>query len=82
MHDDKIRYINLLEILQKMYKLKFRIISHEVGILLSTKRRFLKFMLGKLVDLVGWMGYHLSTKENDVMWIVGGLEVSKSILVR
>ena len=67
MHDDKIRYINLLEILQKMYNLKFRIISHEVGILLSTKRRFLKFMLGKLVDLVGWMGYHLSTKENDVM---------------
>ena len=31
------------------------------------KGRFQKFMLGKLVDLGGWMGYHLSTKENDVM---------------
>ena len=56
MHNDKIRYINLLEILQKMYKLKFRIISHEVGILLSTKRRFQKFMLGKLVDFsIRWV---------------------------
>ena len=38
-----------------------------------SKGRVKKFMVGKLVDF--------STKENDVMWIVGGLEVSESILV-
>ena len=27
------------------------------------------------------MGYRYSSKENDVMWIVGGLEMSESILV-
>ena len=41
-------------------------------------------MLGKLVDFsIKWVvGYRQSTKENDfTMWIVGGLEVSESILV-
>ena len=37
------------------------------------KGRVQKFMLGKLVDF--------PTKAYDVMWIVGGLEVSESILV-
>ena len=36
-------------------------------------------MLGKFVDLsIKWVVHY---KENDVMWIVGGLEVSESILV-
>ena len=40
-------------------------------------------MLGKLVDFsVKWVdGVPQSTKENDVVRIVGGLEVSESILV-
>ena len=39
-------------------------------------------MLDKLVDFsIKWVGGVPLTNENDVMWIVGGLEVSESILV-